>query len=548
MLSSLGVTSRAPQSRPAGSSILIIACCAVASTIAIAMRIVAVAEPLGIDQSLWASAVRGMARGQRLYADVWEQRPPGIYLTYLAGFSIFGWTSATVVWLDVVASGATSAILYALASALGSRRTGAVAAALFAVLTMPSWLYSYGGFLERAVCETFIVICVGGAALSAVRLRQHASHAATWGFGLLAGAAVLFKPNAALYFPGLLIWALAVPVTSSSGRRSRMALATEVAVAASIVPLLVVTWLWHLGVLADAKTAVVDFNRWYVAVGFEPGPYAVALWRAIKLRGTTDPLWLAGGIASIAVLATIVRERRLTGVPAVAVIWGAGTFLMIVVNGKALFNSYFSQAFAPLALLTAWWLTDDSNGSRVRRALRLATAILMVALLARRGFVARIADSAGADAAVLRGRLDAATYLERFGGYANNRGYSARANDELARYVATHTLPDERIYLFGINGAGVYFQSDRLTAHRFLRVNFFVPGEFPDPVFTLAAVVRDLEARKPRYLIFETLHATSDPKVARAVDALPEQPMIRRLLTAYDLDTRIEDFTLYRLR
>ena len=75
-----------------------------------------------------------------------------------------------------------------------------------------------------------------------------------------------------------------------------------------------------------------------------------------------------------------------------------------------------------------------------------------------------------------------------------------------------------------------------------------MPGEFPDPVFTLAAVVRDLEARKPRYLIFETLHATSDPKVARAVDALPEQPMIRRLLTAYDLDTRIEDFTLYRLR
>ena len=39
------------------------------------------AEPLGIDQSLWASAVRGLARGQRLYRDVWEQRPPGIYLT-----------------------------------------------------------------------------------------------------------------------------------------------------------------------------------------------------------------------------------------------------------------------------------------------------------------------------------------------------------------------------------------------------------------------------------------------------------------------------------
>jgi 4-amino-4-deoxy-L-arabinose transferase-like glycosyltransferase len=39
---------------------------------------VAIAEPLGIDQSLWASAVRGMAKEQRLYRDVWEQRPPGV--------------------------------------------------------------------------------------------------------------------------------------------------------------------------------------------------------------------------------------------------------------------------------------------------------------------------------------------------------------------------------------------------------------------------------------------------------------------------------------
>ena len=95
-------------------------------------------------------------------------------------------------------------------------------------------------------------------------------------------------------------------------------------------------------------------------------------------------------------------------------------------------------------------------------------------------------------------------YLERFGGYANNRGYSARANAELADYVRAHTAPDDRIFLFGINGAGVYFASDRLTAHRFLRVNFFVDDRFPDPRFRLDAVVRDLAARRPRYLIFET--------------------------------------------
>src|SRR6188472_4354621 len=63
-----------------------------AAVTALVLRCVSIVEPLGIDQSLWASAVRGMARGQLLYRDVWEQRPPGIYWIYLAGFRVFGWT------------------------------------------------------------------------------------------------------------------------------------------------------------------------------------------------------------------------------------------------------------------------------------------------------------------------------------------------------------------------------------------------------------------------------------------------------------------------
>ena len=85
---------------------------AVVTLAALTVRIAAIAEPLGIDQSLWASAVRGMSRGQLLYRDVWEQRPPGIYFTYLAGFNLFGWTPAAVAWLDILASAATTLLLF----------------------------------------------------------------------------------------------------------------------------------------------------------------------------------------------------------------------------------------------------------------------------------------------------------------------------------------------------------------------------------------------------------------------------------------------------
>ena len=145
----------------------------------------------------------------------------------------------------------------------------------------------------------------------------------------------------------------------------------------------------------------------------------------------------------------------------------------------------------------------------------------------------------------MRGVIDRSTYLDRFGGYGNDRGYSARANEELASYVRQHTAPDDRIFLFGINGAGVYFLADRLTAHRFLRVNFFVPSEFPNPDFTLSAVVSDLTARRPRYLIFEELHSSSE--MGRTVDSLQSRDEIRRLLQPYQLEATIEDFSLYRL-
>jgi hypothetical protein len=34
--------------------------------------------------------------------------------------------------------------------------------------------------------------------------------------------------------------------------------------------------------------------------------------------------------------------------------------------------------------------------------------------------------------------------------------------------------------------------------------------------------------------------------MGRAADALPDNPALQPLLRAYDLETRIEDFTLYR--
>jgi len=488
-----------------------------------------------------------MARGQLLYRDVWEQRPPGIYLTYLAALSAFGWTPAVVAWLDIAASALCAGILYGIARSISGRLTAAAAAALFTVLTMPAWLYGYGGLLERSVCETFIVACIGLSALCAMALRRRLSIAAAFGVGFWVGAAIVYKPNAVLYLPAIAAWAwLWREHASAASGGALVRLAAAMAAGVCALPLLTTIWLWSLGLLPDARTAVVDFNRWYVGVGFTVGGFVDGFAHAVFLRFKTDPLWFAGGIATLVLAWDLTRRRWMSPTAALAVFWGGAAALVIAVNGMRLYTTYFIQALPPLALLAGWWLTEGTRGSTVRRVLAGATLVVMGGLLWQRGYVPRVMAVVAADFRAMLGQTDRLTYLDRFGFYAQERGYSARANEELGAYVAAHTGPDDRIYLFGINGADVYFRADRLTAHRFLRVNFYVPAAFPDPEFTLERVVQDLGARQPAYLIFEELHSESE--MGLAVDALPGHPLIRSLLANYEFDTRIEDFTLYRRR
>lgn len=511
---------------------------------ALLLRVTAIAEPLGIDQSLWASAARAMARGQLLYRDVWEQRPPGIYWVYVAGFHLLGWKASTVAWLDLFASALTALLMYSIGRNLSTRTTGALAAAMYAAFTMPAWLYGHGGFLERAVSETFIVACISAAAWCAMQLRERRTSGYGVALGFLAGAAVIFKPNAGLYFPAFLFWIIAYtprPVRARTVASRAFVLAI---LAAAVIPAIALVWLWRLGLLHDARVAVVDFNRYYVGQGFSTSSYAMDFAKAVWLRTKTEPLWVAGMIGVPVLVWDAVRRRSVPPLPGLAAIWGAAALLVIVVNGARLFNSYFINAQAPLALLGAWGLADALRGSRARTPISLAAMLVTCVLVIQRDYAGRVFGRATLDLAALGGRIDHTSYLDEYGGYGNNRGYSARANEELADYVRAHTASDDRIFLFGINGAGVYFAADRLPAHRFLRVNFFVDTDFPDPAFRVDSVIADLMASRPRYLIFEALHSRSI--MGTIADGLQSNPAVTPLLSGYRREAVIEDFTLYR--
>ena len=508
------------------------------------LRVPSVAEPLGIDQGLWASAARALSRGQVLYQDVWDHKPPGIFLTYLAIFNVFGWTAASIAWADILAAAAVTVLLFAVVRRERDAPTAALAAALYATLTMPAWLYSHGGFLERSVNETFITLCAAAAALSASRWRRHATLPALVALGVFGGAAIAYKPNAGVFLPALFAWAWLYRQREGEGATTALRSGAVVALSALAVPALVGIWLWSAGILREAWVASVAYNLAYASVSEAAPNHALEYARAIWLRMKTDPLWLAGGIGSVAAAWQLLASKRLDPLPALAVAWGGAAAIAIYANGAWLFNSYFSQALAPLAVLAAWLLSGAWSGRGFHRAAAWAAAALMLALLITRNYPARVLSPAVAGADELLGRGDHVAYLERFGGYANSRGYSARANEELEAFIRARSASNDRIFLFGINGAGAHFAADRLVAQRFLRANYFMLVDYPDPRFTLAGVTKELAAARPLYIVFERLHSRSS--FGKAVDDLQSRPEVVELLKDYRLETVIEDFTLYR--
>jgi len=522
--------------------LLIFAVCGGLTVLALLLRVPSVVQPLGIDQGLWASAALAIDQGFVLYRDVWDHKPPAIFLTYLAAGRVFGWTPAAIGWLDLAAVLATTACLFGIARRLAGRGTAVVACALFTGLTMPAAIYGYGGILERSMSETFMALLVAAGTWTALVAWSRSSVAGAGALGLAVGAAALFKPTAAIYLPaiGAWLWWRA----GHNGHSRTWTQPVSACLAAGVAPALVLGWLAAQGAVGEARAAVVDFNRFYVQDGGSLGTLILGFSKAVWWRQKTDALWCAGSIAAIAALWDLVRRRTVAPLPALAVAWGAAAGIAIFANGARLFTTYFIQALPPLALLAAWWLTDGSRRSPLRRAAVAATLALMALLWIVRGDPGRVLTFAARDWAHWRGETSRATYLEPFGGYNNGRGYSARANAELATYIAAHSEPGERMFLFGMNGVDVYLASGRLPAHRFLRVNFFVPINYPDPAFQIGPVTRELTVDPPRYLVFERLHITT--RLGVEVDHLESDPAVQALLRGYTRETRIEDFVLYR--
>jgi len=465
------------------------------------LRIPSLFEPLWYgDEAVYLTVARQMLRGDLLYVDVFDHKPPALFYLTAGVLGVFGQSVAT---FKVLALGFSIGALFAfyyLARRLLDKRAALLAVALLSLLITPTWLE--GNTVNSEILMIFPT-CLG--MLLGFRRRFFFA-------GCFFGLAFLFKIPAIVDFGAFFVF-VALIVEKGAERRtlSDLALLT----AGLLTPFLVtVAYFGAQGTLAEYFDAAFLFSVDYTSseqtttgghVLFSHGRLIVnglpalllLAWFAVR----TVRRWQAGQLTAPSAFEFML-------------LWLVFAFYGVLLGGRP-YEHYLIQAAPPFALLSAFALAR----SDYRRYFAAGALLVVVAITLDQGFQVTKQDSnsAGRQISTLDYYID---YNENFIEYAlGDRGFDEYASFfdgwTAGNYRITSVLrrdsrgADESLFVYSDQTA-IYFRSGLNPAAKYL-VFFHLAKDAARKLETSKEVT---EAR-PRYVVAEEPPKREFPELER---------------------------------
>jgi len=487
-------------------------------------------EPLGLDESLFALYGHWMTRGLRLYRDLWDSKPPGIFALFGAADRFVGMVHSAAL-LDALAAAASAILAYRLLlpAGGGAAWAGAVLAAF-----LPS-APAFGGPTAAAQAELLMAPLLLSAALVARRPGARAALCA----GLLLGAATTLKLVAVALLP--LPWLFASPSDRRSLVRAVMILCGFLAVPAACAALLAAQ-----GTLHEAVPAVVLYPRAYAAETASRLSFGHALLLASTRFGSGLPFVLLLSAAGVVPRASFGLAWR-------ALVW-LGLALAVAGQQRQIAGYHLQLMLPPICILgglgaaSLWkWLqsmrrpgeASDPRGLAMLAGLTLVLGI--AASLEGRHWVRRYAVHLEHAA----GRIGTDEFLQRLGG-PGPRWLEARSLAAQARLLVR---PGDELLVWGLAPA-VYVQLGCRPATRYaFHQTLLVEGSplsrrWPDAGQRRAALLESLRRSPPRGVVIVRGDASGLEPTDSATE-LQQFPELARLLeTEYRQQASTRSYTL----
>ncbi len=478
------------------------------------------------DEGVYASVGRALLHGEKLYRQVWENKPPAIYLINAAAEQVAGVSHviASMRFLALLASiGALGAIYHLV---VGRRGSGPalltvalagigldlplidgteanaeifVAAASACGMALVWTVLSKEDQRETHPLPPALLLLLAGVAFGiSVLLKLPAGADA-----VAAGATIVFYrvPERTEHPP------IGTPQTAEASIRRLGWLALGAAIPLGAVLL----WLASQGLVVDALYATIGYNRGYVSTGQSLHSPLVGL------------LTVAAPLAALIVGSALAWRGRRTGLPfSAAMSWWLGLALLGALASGRTYPHYFLQAVAPaaicLALITeslparirgdAWPALSNRGGAvesseQATRVYRRAVgSIVAVWILVVTLGSAIALDHAGPNPSPGSDIIAYyAYYWQHVTGGLDDVAYGNRIDPRVERnvaaaaYVRTHPLASHRLYVWG-NAPWIYYLSGYEHAARFLSAFYrpVVPGSG-------AGVLPGLQRDPPGYVV-----------------------------------------------
>lgn len=516
----------------------------------------------GRDQSIYAVVGQGVVAGQMPYRDLWDFKPPGIFLVYATAHALFGATMWGPRVFEAVGLIVSACLLVRLSRIFfADSRPGFIAAALASLLhTQFEYWHTgqpenFGGFFT--IAGLAFITFDGGTADASLRRK-------IWSWvscGVCFGAAFLMKPplgGGALVCAAFLMKREAALARERdlSGPRFWWLVASPlltVGLSAILPIVLVLGWFWARGALADLHWTLFLFTPEYTKLGWSNRSAAEAFYLALENALTKHSALLAVGFVTAAFGGPLsTRDREGLGL-----VLGLLAMQMAGIALQAKYFEYHYGASIPLLAFIAglgWFkiwrmsiqATDQAGGAP--GAVAVASLAVVVAMArvpvhdVPMGFWMRAKERTkmwlGTSGITNQAALDRA--------FHRSADFDLAADRSVAERVRSLSTPEETVFVWGFEPA-IYWLSGRKPASRYVynvaqRVSW-------DREAARSALMHDLQRNTPSLIIVQHndvfRFVTGNDLDSHA--ALPEFASLATLVESeYRLVERVEDFDLYR--
>ncbi len=290
----------------------------IASAILVLFRLHAFDLPLETDECNYAYIAGRLLAGDRLYVDVWDHQPPGVYMLFAGVIATFGDSPPVFRWMATVFSLASLILIYAILRRVAHPFSAGLGAALFAIVSSDPGVGGEG--CNREIYMNALILAGWYMALKEVGSHEvcvgklesslpspgstEASPVAKRGIvgvaiaGLFIALASLLKTNAAIHWALLAVWLSVVAVGSGDpARRVRRLLSAMAAFAVGPVLIWAGTFAYFAATqrLREFIDSAFLFNLGYADVR---EPFLMRFWRFFAplkhpfIFESALPLWL----------------------------------------------------------------------------------------------------------------------------------------------------------------------------------------------------------------------------------------------------------------